>query len=403
MLNVSRFCSSDIVSTARVNGIVMTLIYFFLLAALSTLLFVLVSQRKTAEKAALAAKRAKARASQIDSGAEQLAIAEKLSAQTAPITLPEPPARLKTFKWLPEESIDESLNARLNSEVRNLRKPPTSVNEMLSPGFIEDATPQQLSDLILGEPQLVAKVLVEVNSPLYGLQQQIDSVQRAIFFLGINSIRQIALRYSLQESTSHTSGALNALYSRIWNTGLLASELCVLLLKKLGHTSTASASTRTVLSFIGEFPILNMMTEKDALDCWTLALLDRVSMQQRVLGLNADIAGRRCLQEWGVPQGIIIGIDRLHRVLIRPALPDEDESHVQTVVAYICCRLIEDLMFTRRDHVERLALSALTADEYFHARNSLTETTSSRIDAAFATKEIRQLFQRALNAANAIG
>ena len=55
----------------------------------------------------------------------------------------------------------------------------------------------EISDIISTDPPLSAKVLRLVNSSFYNLPAKITSVQHSIKMLGINTVKNIALGFSL--------------------------------------------------------------------------------------------------------------------------------------------------------------------------------------------------------------
>jgi len=324
------------------------------------------------------------RARVIDSGLEQRI--EEVRAAQQP-TLPE---RILNFRLLTEEEVTPSAHNTLMKEIRNFKKPPDSLHSLLSPASLTRASTQELADIIKQEPVLVAKIMSAVNSPLYGLQQQITSVQHGIAFMGVNAIRDLAIRYMLEDAAQSVAPEFRKLYQRIWNTSILASQLCQLLLRQLQQQNIAEASTRTILSFLGDLPLINIMGAADAERIWSLPLLERISEQQQTCGVNSDIAGRITLQQWNIPQGIILGIDRVHRVPFMTTQA-EDDSAVQAILIYLSARLCDDLMSARTEVFDD---DLLARDEYVGAMGALPESVRSGMLNALNSVDIRALSDR---------
>jgi len=55
----------------------------------------------------------------------------------------------------------------------------------------------QISEAISADAPLSAKVLKVVNSPFYGLSNKITSVHQAIVYLGLNTVKNLALSFCL--------------------------------------------------------------------------------------------------------------------------------------------------------------------------------------------------------------
>ena len=55
----------------------------------------------------------------------------------------------------------------------------------------------QIAKVITNDPALSAKMLRLVNSPSYGLRQQVRTISHALALLGVNAVRTLALSFSL--------------------------------------------------------------------------------------------------------------------------------------------------------------------------------------------------------------
>ena len=61
----------------------------------------------------------------------------------------------------------------------------------------EDLDLAQIAKVITNDPALSAKMLRLVNSPSYGLRQQVKTISHALALLGVNAVRTLALSFSL--------------------------------------------------------------------------------------------------------------------------------------------------------------------------------------------------------------
>lgn len=67
---------------------------------------------------------------------------------------------------------------------------------------------QEITKIISSDLEISSKVIRTVNSSLFGLPNQIKSIQQAIPLLGLRSIRTIALSYAMKKSLPKPSGKL---------------------------------------------------------------------------------------------------------------------------------------------------------------------------------------------------
>ena len=57
----------------------------------------------------------------------------------------------------------------------------------------ENTTLEEIEDIIRIDPILTAKVLTLVNSAYFGLNRRVDSISRAVAFLGLKKLHTIAI------------------------------------------------------------------------------------------------------------------------------------------------------------------------------------------------------------------
>lgn len=65
-----------------------------------------------------------------------------------------------------------------------------------------DGDPRALTDIVVSDPALSARVLRTVNSPVYALRQPMASVFRAVLYLGHNEVRNLVWRACFAEATA---------------------------------------------------------------------------------------------------------------------------------------------------------------------------------------------------------
>jgi len=86
------------------------------------------------------------------------------------------------------------INARkLFRDISDLPTIPVIVSKVLSLLDSQDASPDDIADLILSDQVLAARVIRVVNSPLYRSSSEINSVKRALLYLGFKSVREMIL------------------------------------------------------------------------------------------------------------------------------------------------------------------------------------------------------------------
>ena len=82
----------------------------------------------------------------------------------------------------------------------------------------EGANLEEIGDVLSTDPPLSAKVLKIINSPFYALPRKITSVPHAVSLLGINTVKSLALSFSLVKGFKKGRSEFD--YTLFWKTSL---------------------------------------------------------------------------------------------------------------------------------------------------------------------------------------
>ena len=305
---------------------------------------------------------------------ERLA-SDRADARSVPLSPVElvPPAELAAFVLQPSESLAEARLAELLGELRRVPQPPRALHQLISPDFVGKASSTELSELIMGEPLVAARIIVRVNSPLYGLQQPVTGIGQAVTYLGLNSVRAICLQYMLNESFSASSPALRQQFEAIWRASACASELCARLASTLQLPDAGGLLTRLVLSFLGQFATAALMQRHaGGLPSRPVSLLERAQAEQQVLGLSSSEIGFLLMQEWNVPASITAEVRAIDRVLVTPVQAMDERLGLAAALGFCCARLGERLAAGTLGDPANWDLRAQTEPDFFHLQGYLS-------------------------------
>lgn len=306
-----------------------------------------------------------------------------------------PPAALAGFEWRRAESLPSSSRQALLAELRRLPPPSRAFHQLVSPQFVARASSAELSELVIGEPQVAVKVLASVNSALYGLQTPVTSIGQAVTFLGLNSVRSICLQYMLSASFKADTPAQQRRFELIWSASALASELCFKLAQQLRLPDPGGMVTQLVLSFLGHFAAAARMPSEHLLAA-DQGLLARARAEQQALGVPAAEIGGLLLQEWALPAGLVADVVDIDRQLVTPA-DGRDELRAATLaVCYFSARLGEKL--ARGEPVDLLAFDPWAAQDpdYFWLAGHLERPRLARLPELLRGPELVRAVQTML-------
>lgn len=267
-------------------------------------------------------------------------------------------------------------------------RPPTAMHKLVSPEYLANASTADLGNMVVAEPRVAAKVLVMVNSPMYGLKSPLGSVGQAITFLGMNTVRSICLQYLMDESFRSNDPEIKHIFTSLWNASALASELCFKLAQRLQLPEPGTLVTQVVLSFLGHAASHSLLPKQVVMPMMTKGLLERSRQEQESLGLCAAELGALLMQQWELPDPIIQRVRAIDLVLQTPCPPKPTEQDIAAAFCYLCARLGEKMA---RGEVKDLASFQPEQDpspEFFHLQGYLQQPAFARLHEAFQLPDI---------------
>lgn len=311
------------------------------------------------------------------------------AASAAPPPLTPPPAELSTFQWVTADALPAERKEALLKAIRGIPRPPSSVQQLLSPDFLTRASSAELSELIMSEPIIAAKVLSAVNSPMYGLRQPVASLGQAVTFLGINSVRSICLQYMLAEAFKPKLAEAQKAFDHLWTASACASELAARLGKAMHWQEQGSLSTQVVLSFVGQLAMASMLPPQQ-LSAWLAAdRLARTRMEQDTVGTNAVEVGALMMQNWELPPSLVEDVRGIGRVLVTPVNRAPAPRAGLMALCYLCSRWGEALAGGQMtDPDQHMPAQDLSADGY-HLAGYMQLPALARLTPALSAPDLR--------------
>ncbi len=93
-------------------------------------------------------------------------------------------------------SLSPEINARLELAVDRMPAFPKSVQKILELSRNINCAPKELIMVIEKDPVMTIKILKVLNSVYYSLPSKITSVSRAVVYIGINTVKNLALSFA---------------------------------------------------------------------------------------------------------------------------------------------------------------------------------------------------------------
>lgn len=257
-----------------------------------------------------------------------------------------------SFSVFTETSISNEDKQTTDQIVRSFRKPHPLLLP-LTQGVFE---PNELFDLIKKDPEMTAKVLKVVNSPLFSLRQPITSINHAIIFLGVTSVKNIAMQFAIRTAMNEQEQDRNqeAAYQKLWVASYIASSLCLLIAKSLAKENAAELSTHCLLSYLGDMAIVSHQSQTAENYLAVESLYLRIDKIQHEVNTNSALVGKNIAQQWRLPTSIVKGIEHSLSPLTQQSGTISDVQLADTLICYIACRLGDFVAFNNMTDISQL-------------------------------------------------
>ena len=171
--------------------------------------------------------------------------------------------------------------------------------------------PRELAMVLASNPMYAAKILKTVNSAAFGLRYRIDSLQRAITYLGYNQVKNIVCQ-QVMHSKLHEVQAESENFDLIgfWKHSHAVSVCAEYILREVLHHSRNSGviTTAALMHDIG-WVVFGHYDSQTAAGFYK-RLLDEsdisnpIEVEEEIFGFNHLIAGRMLAEEWKIPRAI---------------------------------------------------------------------------------------------------
>ena len=166
----------------------------------------------------------------------------------------------------------------------------------------EDPDLQEIGKIISTDPPLSAEVLKIVNSAFYGLPSKVTTVFHAINLLGINTVKNLALSFSLVKKFPIQS-SVSFDYPVFWKDSLVGALAAKLLAEKIIPQYSEDAFFLGLLHNIGILALIQCMPKQYSLVLSEMenSGLDYHEAEDQILGFTHMAAGQYLVEIWGLP------------------------------------------------------------------------------------------------------
>lgn len=205
-----------------------------------------------------------------------------------------------------------------------------------------DCPSKELVQQITNDPILTTKVLKLVNSAFFGLSREIESIQQSVVYVGINTIKNLAISVAAMGALPKTNHAgLNM--DQFWLHSLITATVAKLIAQErnVNKTEVSTYFIAGLLHDIGQI-ILSQSEPEEYRQILEQAKKEEdtlCSLEEAAFGINHAYLGALLAEKWQLPDSIVTAIRHHHD----PAVTEGNEMLRNSLfVGGIICKTLEE-------------------------------------------------------------
>ena len=312
--------------------------------------------------------------------AEQVAVQDKADDRETAEIQELPPASLKGLILHNDEDLEPGAKLKLNSLAKHISRPKSILLELVQ----GKDDPAQLFQLVSTDPGSAAMLLSTVNSAQFNLTTKIDSVERAITYLGAKFVRDIVLSNVLKGDHKITDPDIELLTQKLWKTSYLASGLTAVAAQQLRFEEPSRLSTQALFFTLGDIMLLTHMPELKTTYSAQLSFPDRLRAIQNEVGFNPAMTSFKLARNWELPDNLVTALKHSLMPLVA-APPEWDAGELRAfTLSYLCYRLADIMNSVPTDNVLEAQTILEAADEYFYLKQYIEAASLATLGAILA-------------------
>jgi len=212
------------------------------------------------------------------------------------------------------ENVLKSLE---DSEPNKLPSLPHILVKLLQACRDEEICFETISSIISRDAALSARVISVANSPVYGRARHLSSLKHLLMFLGLDTIKSIAITAAVQQFFSRYSSKKNQFLKNFWRHSLCCATIGRSLARLSSYPYPEEAYLAGLLHDIGKLVFENLNNDYSELTRDTNDLAGLLELEHKQYGITHDSLGGHLLEKWNITS-IISDAVRYHHA-------DEDQ------------------------------------------------------------------------------
>lgn len=201
---------------------------------------------------------------------------------------------------------DEQLSVRLSACPRlpSLGSINSALQELL---LADQRYINQIAEIIRRDPSLTARLLRLVNSVYYGLSNPIQHIEEAVFYLGVQQIRQLAMATPIIEEFQKLAGQTPFAWREFWRHCIGTAVLTRELVEAVESSSDEADYLAGLIHDVGKIVMAAAFPEHFVEIHRHLGSEpeDEIGVEAALLGIDHAELGARYLERHNLPEALI--------------------------------------------------------------------------------------------------
>jgi HD-like signal output (HDOD) protein len=203
----------------------------------------------------------------------------------------------------------------------------------------EKSTIQEFEKVIKMDPTLVMRLLKLVNSPFFGLRQEVDSISRAVVVVGTKNLRNMVVTAALKNVFAQTSPENVFSRARLWLHCAAVSICSQMISERIFGQKGEDAFLCSILHDIGMIVQDQVTRDRFVHTCSTYdpEAGPFIEHERAAMGTDHCEIGGLLAEEWNLPVDVVDGI-RYHHDMEKETVPSSILGIIQ-VAHYLVSKL----------------------------------------------------------------
>lgn len=209
-------------------------------------------------------------------------------------------------------SLKNKIFSRLNS-IDVISTPPAKISEILSLSNQDDVSSTKLSQIILGDPNLTARVLKIANSTFYGCRGPMNNLAQVMTVLGQDMVKCLVLTISIYDQVKSKDPGKDKEFKNLWQHFLETAAAARNVALNIGYEMPQEAYVAGLIHDFGRLFLLRYFGRETFQVNRLLADgMSLIEAERKIFGTDHQDIGKFIASRWNLPISLVQAIGNHH-------------------------------------------------------------------------------------------